>query len=437
MDDSRSEAESCSPSESESDEDALFCSAPKEVASSVVSSARRPGTACNAHRERREKCPRDCPNAVPQSKPTDSTGVREPKSALLAPSRGISSPSTKAVRPAPYAPKPKPTQLHNTQQKNQVPDPTTGGRTGGKTMNPEAIAAYLESLRELRDEDEDEDVDADVESDFEVIQKERFRRQQSPTTDKDMYHWSYQVMRKTWYPHMDEEAAEWTVCGRTYSSLQQANAKADRESTRKRNGYALQPSNAEWGRKMDKEDMVHIYMDCTNHVRKPAFVRIKVVRHLRTLKDGVLPETKFGWLATTVWEIRKTTTTMTTIASPARDEVDELFEEEESDPEPQIETTEEIELLHDSLFTNVDEANRQAASLALDIVVPKPDSKRIDDSLEYSHRRKQESDALDELCDELEADGDNGTFEAEIPIEGVGVVKIEVVGRKLKGPRNI
>jgi len=420
-------------SESESDQDALFISETKETASVSVYTPLLPR--CDYHRKQYGKCPVDCRLRISQASSVSSTNTPEPQSALSAPFRGFTNSPGRGTNPASRPFKPKPKQLPSSHTTIQTLRTEEGVRTGGKTLNPEAIAAYLESLRELRGDDEDEDEDEDVESDDEEPIHER---EDSPATQRDVYHWNYQVKRKTWHPWLKEEAAEWIVCGKAgYSSLQQANAVADKEATRQRHGYSLQPDTAEWNRKMDKDDMVQIYLDCTNNVKKPGFVKIKVDRQLRTLKNGTRPETKFGWLKTTVWEIRKITTTTTIIPQSPREEVDDLFEEQEPEPEPQMENSEEIEIIDDSVFTNVDEANRKAANLALDLVVSKPQSGRMDDNLEYMKKRQEESEGLYALCDELERDRENGTFEAEIQIEGGSMVKIEVVGRELKGPRNI
>lgn len=388
------DSDSGSSSSSESDEDALFCSAPKEAASAnvIVSSPRRPGTACSKHREKRERCPVDCPNA-PQLTSTPSINVsKKPK---------------------------QPDGSHPT--------------TGGKTLNPEAIAAYLESMRELRDSEDETDVDS------EVGEPVREKRQQSPITDRDIYHWCYRVERKTWSQRTEEEATEWTICGKTgYSSLQEANAVADKESIRQRHGQSLQPYSREWSRKLDGDDMVHIYVDNTNNIKRPAFFKVRVVRQLRTYSNGVRPETKFGWIEKTAYEIRKTTTTTIIIPSPPRKEDGEHSEEEEpSEPEPQVETTEELEILGNDVFTNVDEANRKAANFAVDCAVSRPETKNLDEIVAYQKQRAENLEGLIEGCDQLEAEGKFGVFEAEYQLNDAIVIKIEVVGRPLVGPRNI
>lgn len=371
------DSDSGSASESESDEDALFCSAPKKTASVNVSSSGPPGTAC-------------------------STNALEGN----------------AAKHVSHVQRPVPKQSHSSR-------PTTGG----KTMNPEAVAAYLESVRELRDSDDDADVDSDVE---ETV-RQRETRQQSPITDKDVYHWCYRVERKTWSPRTEEEAAEWTMCGKAgYSSLQKANAKADQESTRRRHGQSLQPCNREWNRKLDKNDMVQIYMDCTNNLRNPAYVKIRVVRQLRAYSNGVRPETKFGWIDQTVWEIRKTTFTTTVIPSSPRDD-----EEGEQSEEENLEITEETEMLGDQIFTNVDEANRKAANFAVDIAVSRPATKNLSEIMAYQKQKEENLEGLIEMCDQLEEDGQCGMFEATYQLDDSVSIKVEVVSRPLVGPRNI
>lgn len=365
-----------SSSGAESDEDALFCSAPKDIASGNVNvgSSRPPGT----------------------------------NTAL----------DMKAAEPASNIQRPVPEQLHG-------PRPTTGG----KNLNLEAIAAYLESMRELRDTEDD----ADIESDVEEIVQQRDTRQQSPITDRDVYHYCYRVERKTWSPRTDEEATEWTICGRSgYSSLQKANAKADQEATRRRLGHSLQPSNREWVRKLDENDMVHIYMDCSNNSRNPGYVKIRVVRQLLAYSNGVRPETKFGWLEKTAYEIRKTTITTTNIPLSPRDDEDGEQSEEEN-----VETVEEIEMLGNDIFTNVDEANRKAANFAVDVAVARPKTKNLSEIMAYQKQREENLEGLIELCEQLEQDGQNGVFEATYQFDDTVSVKVEVVARPLVGPRNI
>ncbi|QDS74823.1 hypothetical protein FKW77_002507 [Venturia effusa] len=382
------ESDSESSPDTESDEDALFCSAAKDTASVKLDSSKHLGNASS--------------KTAPEV-PTASVDTAKP------------------VQSVPGRP------VHPT--------------TGGKSMNPEMIAAYLESLREMRDSDEG-DTDADVESDVEEIIRARETRQRSPITSRDTYHWVYRVERKTWTPRTEEDVTEWTICGKTgYSSLQQANAMADKESTRQRLGLSLQPCNREWSRKLDDHGMVHIYMDCTNNRKTPGYVKIRVVRQLRAYSNGVRPETKFGWIETTAWEIRKTTTTTTTTAiTTSSPRVEEADHPGEGGPEqaPQLsETTEEIELLGSEIYTNVDEANRKAADFAVDLAVPRPATKSLDEIVAYQTRKRENLEGLLEICDQLEQDAELGVFEAEFQMGDAETVKIEVVARLLVGPRNI
>ncbi|KAE9975924.1 hypothetical protein EG328_002910 [Venturia inaequalis] len=370
------DSDSGSSTHSESDEDALFCSAPKETASVNVN--------------------------VGSSRPLGTTNALD----------------LKATEPVSHIQRAVPKQSHDSRP-----------NIGGKTLNPEAIAAYLESMQELRDSDDE----ADIESDVEEIVHQRDTRQQSPITHRDVYHYCYRVERKTWSPRTEEESAEWTICGNSgYSSLQKANAKADQEATRRRLGNSLQPYIREWRRKMDEDDMVHIFMDCTNNRSNPGYVKIRVVRQLRAYSNGVRPETKFGWLSQTAYEIRKTTITTTIIASSSRaDEDDEQSEEETA------ETTEEIEMLGNDIFTNVDEANRKAANFAVDIAVSRPETKTLNEIMAYQKEREENLEGLLEMCDQLEEEGQNGVFEAIYQLDDAVSIKVEVVARPLVGPRNI
>ncbi|TID14736.1 hypothetical protein E6O75_ATG08882 [Venturia nashicola] len=373
------DSETGSSSNSESDEDALFCSATKGAASvNANASLSRP------------------PNNAPDSK---------------------------AIEHIPHTQRSMPKLSHGTR-------PTTGG----KTLNPEVIAAYLESLRELRDADDDED-EADIESDVEEIVRDGDLRQQSPITDRDVYRYHYRVERKTWSPRTEEEATEWTTCGKSgYPSLQEANAKADKEATRRRLGHSLQPCNRKWVRELDESDMVHIYMDCTNNQRNPGYVKIRVVRQLHAYSNGVRPATKFGWLRLTAYEIRKTIITTTIIPSSPRGNEDGEQSEEETE---QVETTEEIEMLGNEIFTNVDEANRKAANLAVDLAVSRPESKNLSEIMAYQKQREENLEGLIEICDQLEEDGKNGVFEATYQLDDAICMRVEVVARPLVGPRNI
>jgi hypothetical protein len=503
-----------SPSRSESDEDALFYSAPKEYTSGRprLLAKKQP---CAKHRQRHRRCPSNCPNLVNQPNSTSLLDSPETSSPSTASVRLVK--PSKASKPASAIARSKLNQALGYQsvgQKEQIAAlPTTGGKsveearrpttrpttgeqsigeaqtviarppsggrligeanpasrstsgeesireaqtvatrptTGGKTFNPEAMAAYLESLNELGVSDDDtasasasaSEAEAEAEAEVEDPIHARKARQPSPITEKDVYHWSYKVQRKTWHPWTDEDAAEWIICGKaSYTSLQQANAMADKETTIQRDGHSLQPSTAEWTRKFDEHGMVHIYLDCTNNIKEPGFVKIRVHRELRTMKNGILPRTKFGWLNTIVWEIRKTTTTTTFSTPPppqAQDDIDALFES----PAPQTknelptQTTTTTSTLP-TIYTNIDEANRRAADLTLDVLVIKPASSRLEAHVEYQKQRQEESKELLELCDSLEQEDGDAGFEAEVEPEAGVSVKIEVVGRALRGPRNI
>jgi hypothetical protein len=293
--------------------------------------------------------------------------------------------------------------------------------TGTKSLSPASYKAYLESLSNLPEDSEaesaadpDEEETLDPETGVTGVDDEEVLRDESPVTDCDRYHWEYSIKRKSWRRDDDETLAQWSCVGQTgYSSLTKANLAAGQEVLRERDGFAIAPYARDWRRTLDEFDMAHYFVELAD-----GFFRVRVDRVLRNRFSGRLPDCKAGWLKKTVWDIMQKTTVI-----PAS--LDELFDE----IGPNDCTTVEVV---DGIFTILDEANREAGSLAIALRVPFPEnSLRIEHQLKRQDARKEINARLDEL--ELR----NEAFKEIINVSETKAVEIWVQARTLKGPRNI
>jgi hypothetical protein len=297
---------------------------------------------------------------------------------------------------------------------------STGRQTiGKKSLSPKAYKLYLESLSNLPVDSElesavDPDEDESLEPEIGVTSDDEIIREESPATDCDRYHWEYSVKRKSWRREEDENQAQWYCVGQTgYSSLTEANLAAGQEILRERDGFATAPYARDWRRTLDEFDMANYFVELAD-----GYFRVHVDRVLRNRFTGRLPDSKAGWLKKTVWDIMQKTT-----IEPSA--IDQLFDETGSNEQTTIEVV-------DGIFTILDEANREAGSLAIALRVPYPEnSLRIEHQLKRQDARKEINARLDEL------EQRNETFKEIIKVSETKAVEIWVQARTLKGPRNI
>jgi hypothetical protein len=282
--------------------------------------------------------------------------------------------------------------------------------TGGKQINSEAMKAYFDSLT-----DDISSASEDEEQSQQVISANAIR-EASPVCEEDQYHWAYQVWRKSWKFDEDCERVDWFLCGKVaYTSLGEANAAAGQEILFNRLGMAINPNVRRWSRNLDVYDMAHFEAELPN-----GYIQVKVDRFLHNRFSGQLPTSKIGWLKKTGWDIvRKTTTKVDNL----RDDGSEEATGSSFEAQAQVEVV-------DGVYTILDEANRQAGELFLELKAPKA-SRRMDDIILRTKEQKR-LQALFAVLDE-----GNEPFR-EIYVKNYCVtIEVYVQERQLKGPRNI
>lgn len=315
------------------------------------------------------------------------------------------------------------TNKHSAVDESPSQPPDERPTTGGKTWNSETMSAYIRAVQEeIHDEDR-------------KCKREAmgWSREWSPATEDDIPFYEYTIERKTWYaPDTEADVNEWIRCGYRGSSLQKANLAASEEATTKR--WEMGP-----GSHFTRSHIEYVDGDMYSHLIENAEggYRVRVSRKLMTDKKGKKPDDKFGWLRKSIYQIHKTTriTMGTREEDDTGEEVDELFED--SPPLVCKEVTTET-LEEKNAYTILDQANKEAADIAVDLMTDK-NSRKIDDVRMRADKIRER----DEMLEQLEEDGAlySHIFELEgkaRPSEAVRAeVEIAVVEIKLVGPRNI
>ena len=315
---------------------------------------------------------------------------------------------------------------------------TDHGVTGTKSWNNDAFQAYLKTMANeaANDKEEDEAETLEVLVSTPSSPQQEPTRPESPVTSEDVCYWEYQIKRKNWltgdanvdldYEDEDEaeSLAEWTVVGsKTYSSLQQANYAAGEEVLRERDGCALGPDVRQWTYQLNENDMAEYYG--SSHDNKRHF-KVTVDRFLRNPTSGLLPASKMGWLSKRVYEIKQRV-----VALKADSEGANVCDESNEKSEASLPVSgANDEKVLDGLYTILDQANREAGRMVLNITT-KPDSIRIDDQIHRVEAQKE----MREILDQLEVS--NNAFSETAMLPDNRKVTIWVEQRELKGPRNI
>ncbi|KAF2836852.1 hypothetical protein M501DRAFT_996534 [Patellaria atrata CBS 101060] len=296
--------------------------------------------------------------------------------------------------------------------------------TGGKSINSEALEAYIRAIFAEPDEEQGLTAEAGTQTEPELeVQETRAEREDSQFSERDYLQWEYFVKRQTWATEDEmEHDGGWVTVGGKHSSLQQANIAAGHEITRERNGICIGTHTRKWTYDTDNEGMANYYATDGENC-----IRVRVVRTLCTRTSGNPPTSKAGWLPRNVYDIRRRSTIKTT----KPDDEDDLFSETEKE-------TVTLEIL-DGGYLILDEANREAAKMVIDIRVRK-DSKRMDDQIARSDMRK----AMEKANDEREKSGGAFREEWNVVVKKNGErareerrEEVWVQAVKMKGPRNV
>jgi len=154
---------------------------------------------------------------------------------------------------------------------------------GGKCINSAAMKRYFAENRGDHDSDDTED-DSDDERDV---------REPSPFTEEDKCHFAYYVKRKVVRSDQgeNEDEVDWLMVGPMYTSLKDANAAAGAELGVMRGGVdARSICGQSWER--GEDGMIR-----WSAKLEDGFVIVEVDKHLRTFQDGIVPESKWGWVS--------------------------------------------------------------------------------------------------------------------------------------------
>jgi hypothetical protein len=286
--------------------------------------------------------------------------------------------------------------------------------TGGKQVNEDALRAYIATL--------DDDPSSELEDE---PKPEELKREDSPITHDDQYHWAYQVKRKTWSHEDNEEEIDWFVCSKVYASLDKANDAAGQEILHQREGLTTGADSRVFSRELDENDMAHYYVELPE-----GYIRVKVDRFLRARMSGCFPEHKSGWLNKTGWDIFCKTITTTTVSGI---EDEDLFGAETSE-------SQDFEL-GDNIYTVMGEANHQAGEMVLEMLAPKA-SMRMDDIFKRAEEQKRIYPLLDQLERSKMPFNDTVTVAERKMVDGeqftiTRTSTIWVQERRIVGPRNV
>lgn len=189
---------------------------------------------------------------------------------------------------------------------------------------------------------------------------------------------------------------------------------ASQEVLKERNGVAIGPYTRQWVFTSHPTGMVEYNATCD-----VGNFKIVVDRFLRNVTDSILPTSKAGWLHKQVYDLKRETT----IKVPKPDDADDLFENVPS--ENNLATNEQFDI-----YTILDEANREAGRLALDLKTDKH-LKRLDDVLKRTGELQRIRAKIDDLEQMKEM------FREEIRVDDRRVVEIWVEERSLKGSKII
>lgn len=284
--------------------------------------------------------------------------------------------------------------------------------TGSKTISEEYYRAMLE----------DSDVsDAETHSDMDIDDREG-----SPVTEADGCYWEYQVKRKIWSSYALSEEIPWDRCGAipSYLNLREANLVA--EYTAERLRQELGADFKGWHLLFD-HDMAEY-----SGLHSEGFFKVIVDRSLCVPHEKRLPTSKQGWLKKKVYDL-KCRCLGRDSAARQDDTLDAIFAEPMQRPEEQdVEFLKEQDHTDGALYTILDQANRAAMDLVLDLTTKnKHQSKRIEDVI----RRAEAMQRLRSKIDDLERADE--TFRESCTAENGMKYEVWVQERNLVGPRNI
>lgn len=317
--------------------------------------------------------------------------------------------------------------------------PTTGGKTlapvqprpttGGKTLPPSMHRQLQEDLDEdrvalLKDSGEGgDDTILGIDTDDEEVSM----LEASPEAPEDAIHHVYQVNRRQSVSG-DSETMENYVCGDDYESLYEANQAASLELHSERGTIGILPTPdilVTTAVRLDRDGMLQ-----GERSFGETKIEVFVTRLMRSYNQGIMPQSKAGWMPKRIWQIEATIT---------------------KGLEPAITT---ILPTPYEVYSILDFANRAASAqyLALRRQYIPGFSAQTMDNYERGVKEKEE---LEELLKEMEVEeiAFDGEFRGE---EGVGggkgskkgkekeveggvevKVRVRVVEGRLHGPRNI
>jgi hypothetical protein len=266
-------------------------------------------------------------------------------------------------------------------------------------MDEKAFKYYLEGLVEVWGQEAED---------------EKATREPSPFTDDDYAPFAYQVERR----ELSQEAIEdgeiiddmgWVACGRPFDALGEANKEAIKQIFRGPEGRAPAVDTRNG---FEHETEINDGMDFHELRGKHGGVRqVQVIRFMRTLQRGILPQNKNGWAVRTVFLVKQRTLTLPK---------DDMFGEVR---ERIAETT-----VDDQIYTALDLANTAAIEKFVRMAFTPKSGNLTQRKIEIQEAERQLTNELDEY----------GMFhESAEDDDGEKIVDVWVEEAELVGPRNL
>lgn len=176
----------------------------------------------------------------------------------------------------------------------QEPRPTTSG----KTLTPALARRIMAQLEMDKIYEQEVEESSEEESDPNEVEE----REASPITDLDFCHYIYQVIRSTDRGDDGQESCRRLECGPQFTSIWRANAEAAEEFRRERGPIEFWPLKS-FRYETDINGLSHWLGTSDNGTKLNVFVE----RSLRAFKEGILPESKDGWLGRKIFLVYRKT----------------------------------------------------------------------------------------------------------------------------------
>ncbi|KAI5357085.1 hypothetical protein Slin14017_G124060 [Septoria linicola] len=274
--------------------------------------------------------------------------------------------------------------------------------TGGKTPSWKAMQQFQNDLIEVFQHAEDHQADD-------------YHSEVDPDDPDDYCYWVFRVMRRDYTPKDEEEDIDiesviWRECD-VMENLDEANQAANQEMWSKLPGL---PAYTEGNFDSVSNLIDGLFRQITVVTSGVGQLDIQVTPYKRTIKDGILPKSKGGWLNSTVYIIMQQTFTR---------KYDAVLGERSTEKETII--------LNGTLTSYLPLANERAIAIFLDITRKR--LSRLDaDAADREERAKYFQEELEE-----HEDGEDAKFDKTHVRNEDKSIRIWVSPQRMCGPRNM